>query len=119
MMARLMAQKMQQSLGQSVIIENRAGAGGALGARAAAAADPDGYTLFYGNTSTLAVIPAVSKNAGYDPVEELRAGRERVGKLHDPGRASLVPGPDHPGVSRLRQGQSRASSIMPMPAPAT
>ena len=44
-MARLMAQKMQQSLGQSVIIENRAGAGGALGARTAAAADPDGYTL--------------------------------------------------------------------------
>src|SRR6185436_20998487 len=69
-MARLMAQKMQQSLGQSVVIENRAGAGGALGARAAAAADPDGYTLFFGNTSTLAVIPAVSKNAGYDPVKD-------------------------------------------------
>ena len=68
-MARLMTQKMQQSLGQSVIIENRAGAGGALGARAAATADPDGYTLFYGNTSTLAVIPAVSKNPGYDPVK--------------------------------------------------
>src|SRR5258707_13549180 len=66
-MARLMAQKMQLSLGQSVIIENRAGAGGALGARAAATADPDGYTLFFGNTSTLAVIPAVSKNPGYDP----------------------------------------------------
>jgi len=69
-MARLVTQKMQQSLGQSVIIENRAGAGGALAARAAASADPDGYTLFYGNTSTLAVIPAVSKNAGYDPVKQ-------------------------------------------------
>jgi tripartite-type tricarboxylate transporter receptor subunit TctC len=68
-MARLMAQKMQQSLAQSVIIDNRAGAGGALAARAAAAAEPDGYTLFYGNTSTLAVIPAVSKNPGYDPVK--------------------------------------------------
>jgi tripartite-type tricarboxylate transporter receptor subunit TctC len=68
-MARLMAQKMQQSLGQTVVIDNRAGAGGALGARAAAAAEPDGYTLFYGNTSTLAVIPAVSKSAGYDPVK--------------------------------------------------
>src|SRR5258705_13261001 len=68
-MARLVTQKMQQSLGQSVIIENRPGAGGALAARAAAAADPDGYTLFYGNTSTLAVIPAVSKNAGYDPAK--------------------------------------------------
>jgi tripartite-type tricarboxylate transporter receptor subunit TctC len=68
-MARLMAQKMQQGLGQSVIIDNRAGAGGALGARTAATAEPDGYTLFYGNTSTLAVIPAVSKNPGYDPVK--------------------------------------------------
>ena len=68
-MARLMAQKMQQTLGQSVIIENRAGAGGALAARAAASADPDGYTLFYGNTSTLAVIPAVFRNPGYDPVK--------------------------------------------------
>jgi tripartite-type tricarboxylate transporter receptor subunit TctC len=68
-MARLMAQKVQQGLGQSVIIDNRAGAGGALGARTAATAEPDGYTLFYGNTSTLAVIPAVSKNPGYDPVK--------------------------------------------------
>jgi tripartite-type tricarboxylate transporter receptor subunit TctC len=68
-MARLMGQKMQQSLGQSVIIENRAGAGGALAARVAASADPDGYTLFYGNTSTLAVIPVVSRNPGYDPAK--------------------------------------------------
>ena len=68
-MARLMAQKMQQALGQNVIIDNRGGAGGALGARALAAAEPDGYTLFYGNTSTLAVIPAVSKNPGYDPAK--------------------------------------------------
>ena len=69
MLARLLAQKMQQALGQNVIIDNRPGAGGALGARAVAAAEPDGYTLFYGNTSTLAVIPAVSKNPGYDPVK--------------------------------------------------
>ena len=57
-LARLLAQKIQQAVGQNVIIDNRPGAGGALGARALAAADPDGYTLFYGNTSTLAVIPA-------------------------------------------------------------
>jgi tripartite-type tricarboxylate transporter receptor subunit TctC len=66
-LARLLAQKIQGAVGQSVIIDNRAGAGGAIGARALAAAEPDGYTLFYGNTSTLAVIPAVSKNPGYDP----------------------------------------------------
>jgi tripartite-type tricarboxylate transporter receptor subunit TctC len=67
-MARLIAHKIAQPLRQNVIIDNRPGAGGALAARAAASAEPDGYTLFYGNTSTLAVIPAVSKNPGYDPV---------------------------------------------------
>jgi tripartite-type tricarboxylate transporter receptor subunit TctC len=68
-LARLLAQKIQAAVGQTVVIDNRPGAGGALGARALAAAEPDGYSLFYGNTSTLAVIPAVSKNPGYDPVK--------------------------------------------------
>ncbi len=68
-LARLLAQKIQAAVGQNVIIDNRPGAGGAIGARALAAAEPDGYSLFYGNTSTLAVIPAVSKNPGYDPVK--------------------------------------------------
>jgi tripartite-type tricarboxylate transporter receptor subunit TctC len=54
-------------LGQPVVVENRSGAGGALGARDVANASPDGYTLLAGNTSTLTVIPAVSANAGYDP----------------------------------------------------
>jgi tripartite-type tricarboxylate transporter receptor subunit TctC len=66
-LARYLGQKLQAALGQNVIVDNRAGAGGAIGARAAATADPDGYTIFFGNTSTLAVIPAVSKNPGYDP----------------------------------------------------
>jgi len=67
-LARLIADRLTQSLGQPVIIDNRAGAGGAIGARAVAAAAPDGYTLLVGNTATLANIPAVSRNAGYDPI---------------------------------------------------
>jgi tripartite-type tricarboxylate transporter receptor subunit TctC len=66
--ARLAAQILTPKLGQPVLVENRAGAGGALGAREVAQATPDGYTLLMGNTSTLAVIPAVSSSAGYDPV---------------------------------------------------
>jgi tripartite-type tricarboxylate transporter receptor subunit TctC len=72
-LARLVGQQLQAALGQNVIIENRPGAGGALGARAAAAAEPDGYTLFFGNTSTLAVIPAVARNPGYDPAKNFAA----------------------------------------------
>jgi len=65
--ARLIAQDLPRRLGQSVIVENRAGAAGSLGAKMAASADPDGYTLLCGNISTLVVLPAVTNNRDYDP----------------------------------------------------
>jgi len=66
--ARLLSQILPK-LGQPAIVENRPGAGGAIGARAVATAAPDGTTLLIGNTSVLAVIPAVSASAGYDPAK--------------------------------------------------
>jgi tripartite-type tricarboxylate transporter receptor subunit TctC len=66
--ARLLSQILPK-LGQPAVVENRPGAGGAIGARAVAAAAPDGHTLLIGNTSVLAVIPSVSASAGYDPVK--------------------------------------------------
>src|SRR5258708_9250877 len=68
-MARLAAQQLSTRLGQSVIIDNRGGAGGTIAAKAAAAAEPDGYTLMFGNTATFAVGPAVYANIGYDPIK--------------------------------------------------
>lgn len=64
-MARLLSDKMAAILGQPVIVENRGGAGGTIGARSVLAADPDGYTLLMGSTSTLLVAPSIYKNAGY------------------------------------------------------
>jgi tripartite-type tricarboxylate transporter receptor subunit TctC len=69
-MARLTAQRLSAGLGQPVVIDNRPGAGGTIGARAAAIADADGYTLMYGNTAALVVGPAVYVNPGYDPVKQ-------------------------------------------------
>jgi tripartite-type tricarboxylate transporter receptor subunit TctC len=66
-MGRLMAQQLSATLGQ-VFVENRAGAGTTLGARAVASAEPDGYTLLLGNAATLAIGPTLYKSAGYDPL---------------------------------------------------
>lgn len=68
--ARLVAQNISASLGQPVVIENRAGAGGTLGAKAVASAEPDGYTLLFGSTSSLAIAPAIYKTLDYDPVKD-------------------------------------------------
>ena len=64
-MARLLSDKMAANLGQPVIVENRGGAGGTIGARSVLAAEPDGYTLLMGSTSTLLIAPSIYKNAGY------------------------------------------------------
>src|SRR5215203_2305738 len=88
--ARLASQILQPRLGQATVIENRPGAGGAIGAKAVASAPPDGYTLMAGNTSVLAVIPAVSASAGYDPAKDFAPVAKVSESFPDPGGASLV-----------------------------
>lgn len=67
--ARLVAEQMQPHLGQPVVVDNRPGAGGTVGARAAASADPDGYTLLFSTLQTFAIAPALYQNPGYDPAK--------------------------------------------------
>jgi tripartite-type tricarboxylate transporter receptor subunit TctC len=66
-LARLMAQHMSQTLGQQVVVDNRPGAGGTLGARAVAKASPDGYTLLNAHSGVVGIGPSLYPNAGYDP----------------------------------------------------
>jgi tripartite-type tricarboxylate transporter receptor subunit TctC len=66
--ARIIADKLAPKLGQPVVIENRAGGGGTTGGRAVANAEPDGYTLLFGSTSSVVIAPAVAKETPYDPV---------------------------------------------------
>lgn len=68
--ARLVADRMQHTLGQPVVVENRAGAGGAIGAEAVARATPDGYTIGVGTVSTLAVNPVLLKASRVDPLKD-------------------------------------------------
>ena len=65
-MARVLANALPPVLGQNVFIENKPGAGNTIGSRAAASADPDGYTLMVSAASGLIMSPMIHKNAGYD-----------------------------------------------------
>src|SRR5262249_6977555 len=68
-MARLLAQHLSPRLGQTIIIENKPGAGTAIGTRAVIAAEPDGYTLLF--TSSAVVVETAVKKLDYDPIKDL------------------------------------------------
>ena len=71
--SRILGPKLAEAVGQQVVIDNRAGAGGALGAELAAKAPADGYTIWLGQTANLAIGPALRKNSAYDPVRDFAA----------------------------------------------
>ncbi|MDP3168508.1 MAG: tripartite tricarboxylate transporter substrate binding protein [Hydrogenophaga sp.] len=71
--ARIIGEKLAELLGQPVVIDNKAGAGGSLGTELAARAAPDGYTLVLGSTATHAVNPGLYSKVGYDPVADFVA----------------------------------------------
>jgi tripartite-type tricarboxylate transporter receptor subunit TctC len=77
-LARAVADALSQGLGQQVVVDNRPGAGGHIGAEAVAHAAPDGYTILFGTNGTLGIGPALYSNLRYDPAHDLAP----VGILH-------------------------------------
>lgn len=69
-MARLVAQTLTQAWGQQVVVENRAGASGMIGADVVAKAAPDGYTLLAAYVTEIAIVPSLFPKATYDPVKD-------------------------------------------------
>jgi tripartite-type tricarboxylate transporter receptor subunit TctC len=67
-LARVLARRMGDSMGQSIVIENIGGAAGTLGAAAVARAAPDGHTLLFGYATQLTIAPAIYSNLAYDPI---------------------------------------------------
>ena len=68
--ARIVAEKLSASLGQPVIVDNKAGAGGAIGSEFVARSAPDGYTLLLGTSSTMAIAPWVYRHLPYNPSKD-------------------------------------------------
>jgi tripartite-type tricarboxylate transporter receptor subunit TctC len=89
-LARSVAKAMSDGLGRTVVVENRPGAGGNIGAQSVARSEPDGYTALFGTNGTLAIGPALYKNLKYDPVNDLAP----VGLLHRLPNVLIV----HPSI---------------------
>src|SRR5205807_10393209 len=89
--ARIIADKFSETLGQQVIVDQRAGAGGTVAAKQIARSTPDGYTIMLGFTGTLGIAPSLYPNAGYDPRKDF-APVSRVGVAPN----SLVVHPSFP-----------------------
>lgn len=85
-MARVLSKSLTKELGQSVVVINRAGASGIIGAQAVAAAQPDGYTLLIGSVSTHGLLSVTEKNLSYDPVEDF----EPISQINDSPLALVV-----------------------------
>jgi tripartite-type tricarboxylate transporter receptor subunit TctC len=95
--ARVVAKRLGDIFGHPVIVENRVGATGMIANRAVAAAEPDGYTLLFGNASTLTAFPAIAHTRDFDvlkqltPVAKLVEGHE-VLVVNPAGPATTLPG---------------------------
>jgi tripartite-type tricarboxylate transporter receptor subunit TctC len=70
LLARAVAQRLTERMGQQVVVDNRAGAGGVIGTDMAAKAAADGHTLLYASSSTLATGPAMQRDLPYDPIRD-------------------------------------------------
>jgi tripartite-type tricarboxylate transporter receptor subunit TctC len=92
--ARVLGQPLGVALHQSIVIDNRAGANGAIAAAAVARAAPDGYTLFLATNTALSANPSLMKNLSYDPVKDF-APVSRIGSYTN----VLVIAPDIPAKS--------------------
>ena len=104
-MARTIQEPLSAILGQTVIVDNRTGAAGAIATRAVAQSAPDGYTLIFGNNGPSALVPLIQKDAGYDPINDfspisLVATAPMVLVIH-----SSVPATDLKGFIDFARGQ--------------
>ncbi len=70
LMSRMIAQKLGETLGQQVVVDNRGGAGATIGTEAAAKSAPDGYTLYIGGSVSMAISPVMYPKVGYDSVRD-------------------------------------------------
>jgi len=71
-----LAQKLSEHLGKPIVVDNRGGAGGTIGAEVVASPPPDGYTLLFSTMGVLAINPSLYEKLRYDPLKDLTSSRK-------------------------------------------
>ena len=107
LLARALGQKITAAWGQPVVIVNRPGAGGSLGADVVAKAPADGYTLLLSTNSPLTTNVALYPNLGYDPLRDFDPVISGRRKLADPRREPETAGQERHRLDRTRQERAR------------
>jgi tripartite-type tricarboxylate transporter receptor subunit TctC len=110
--ARLLADKLQPLLGRTVLVDNRAGAGGQLAAQALKAAVPDGHTLLLSHDHTVSILPLVLKNPGFDPEQDFIAVAGFASFANAMALSSSTPAPSLPAfLAWVRQKQASRGTV--------
>ena len=109
--ARLATQNIAEQLGQGMIVENVAGAGGRIGTRDVARAAPDGYTLLLGGTNDNAIAPVLYKSLDYDPAKDFVPVSALATELERDRGQSVGAGEYARGACELYQGQSGQAHV--------
>src|SRR5262245_17472021 len=99
-MARVLAARLPAALGQSIVVDNRGGAGGNIGTAIVAKAIPDGYTLLVASEPPITINPSVYANLSYDPIRDLPAITQMI---HYPFVVVLHPAVSAASVKELIQ----------------
>lgn len=109
--ARLLADALAPRLGQGVVVENRAGAGGAIGAEAVARSAPDGHTLLWGSSAVVSIAAALRRNLPYDPLRDLLPVSLVMRAWHGLLASPLLPAPDLRGALAYARARPGALNI--------
>ena len=110
--ARLVARELTKSLGQSVVVENRPGAGGLIGAEAVLKLPADGYTLAFATISTLAVLPLVQSKPSYDPLKDFALVTQIATLPYVVAAHPSLPAHSVPQLVKLARAKPRRRSAM-------
>ncbi|WP_332814276.1 Bug family tripartite tricarboxylate transporter substrate binding protein [Ramlibacter sp.] len=117
--ARVLADQLKDFLGQPVVVENRAGAGGQIAAQALKAAEPDGRTVFLSHDHSISILPLVLKNPGFDPARDFVPVAGFATFVNALALSPGTPAKSLPGYVQWVRTQGGGKGNVGVPAPAS